>query len=259
MPPSLAEIQDALARSILGADVSPARPYASVPAGVDLDARLSAYTDGYPARILESLREVFPATAKILGESSFQALVGRYRHHVPAGWCNLGRIGERLATHLRTDPLTNELPFLPDLAQLEWAVIECFHAEQVEPFDVSQCGEWGMDDWARARIVFQPGTTIVSSEWPIRALRAARDLERTEIDVDLIDRPEHVWIHRRGLDVSTRCVDTTEAGALVRLLAGATLGEVMAELTSANAGPEAVVALFAGWASAGLVVDCQPG
>jgi len=256
---SLAELQRSLAQHILGAGDEPGlERLAVVPAGANLGARLAVYTDGYPARMQESLRETYPAIAKILGDGSFDGLADRYVEWAPAGWCNLNNVGVRLPDFLGEDPLTTDLPFLPDLARLEWAVIECFNAALQEPFDIASCGDWGLDDWAEARIGFQPGTAIVGSEWPIRRLREARHLERHEIDVDLVDRPESVLIHRDGFDVSTRTVDPSEALSLVRLGEGATLGEVMAELADAGASADAVVALFAGWAQLGLVISCGP-
>ena len=68
------------------------------------------------------------------------------------------------------------------------------------------------------------------SAWPIRELWMTRELDRSEIDLDLADRPEQVLVHRVGFAVETQSIDALEALALERLLDGARLGEVMQAL-----------------------------
>jgi hypothetical protein len=166
-------------------------------------------------------------------------------------------VGSALPDFAAGDPLARDLPFLPDLARLEWAVHACFHARLADPFDATACSRWSPQDWLRARVDFQPGTALLRSAWPLRALRECRRVAREEVDVDLVDRPESVLVHRAGLDVVTRAVDGAEAEALERLLAGERLGRVTDDLAERGADAGAVSALFAGWARSGLVADCR--
>lgn len=258
MPPSLAELQRAVAARIRGGDAPAVEGWARVPAGVDIAVRLAVYTQGYPARVTESLSEAFPAMAHILGEGSFASLAARYLEQLPAELRNLNDVGAALPAFLPLDRLSKELPFLPELAQLEWAVVTCFHGETVAPFDTSRCAGWGMDDWARARIGFQPGMELVRSAWPLRELRQARHADRSAIDIDLVERPDRVLVYRSGFEVVVESVGATEASAIERLRAGERLGEVTAALAAAGAEADGVGRLFARWASKGLVVSCRP-
>jgi hypothetical protein len=258
MPPSLAELQRAMAARILGGDDPALESWARVPAGVEVASRLAVYTQGYPARVTESLREAFPATAQILGEGAFASLAGRYLAQLPAELRNLNSVGAALPAFLLSDRVGGDLPFLPDLARLEWAVVTCFHSEPAAPFDPSRCADWGMDDWAGARIGFQPGMALLRSAWPLRELHEARDLDRSAIDIDLVNRPDRVLVYRRGFEVMVESVGDTEARAIERLQAGERLGEVTAGLANAGAEGGEVVGLFARWTSLGLVVSCGP-
>jgi hypothetical protein len=255
--PSPAEIQLALAERILGGDAPELEAWIDVPPGVDAGERLSAHTDGYPARICESLCETYPALFHILGDATFAALAERYLPFVPADQTNLNFIGSALPDFAAGDSLARDLPFLSDLARFEWSVHACFHARLAEPFDATACADWSPQDWSRARIDFQPGTALLRSAWPLRALRECRQIAREEVDVDLEGRPEDVLVHRAGLDVVTRAIDGVEAEALERLLAGEPLGRVTADLAERGADAGAVSALFAGWVGSGLVADCR--
>jgi hypothetical protein len=257
MLPSLAELQRELASRILGGDGPSLESWVRVPEGVDASARLAVYVDGYLARVTDSLRESYPALLLVLGEASFASLVARYVAELDGTPRNLNYVGRDLPHFLAADSLSNDLPFLCDLARLEWAALCCFHSELVDSFDVSACAGWGMDEWAKARIDFQPGLAVVRSAWPIRELRDSRDKERSEIDIDLVDRPDQVLVYRRGLEVITESIDELEAMAIESLGAGASLGEAIADLAATDADPAQLLELFGRWTSAGLVTGCR--
>ncbi len=257
MSPSLAELQRAVAAHILRGDGPTVDDWIRVPVGVDVATRLAVYTRGYPARVTESLREAFPATANILGEASFAALATRYLAHIPAELRNLNDVGAALPAFLRSDSLRDDLPFLPDLVELEWAVTVCFHAKLATAFDASVCSGWRAEDWERARIEFQPGLALVRSPWPLRELRETRHGERLEIDVDLVDRRDRVLVRRLGFEVVVESIGEVEAEAIERLRAGAPLGDTTARLAGAGVEAGALFELFGRWVSLGLVVACR--
>jgi hypothetical protein len=255
--PTLAELQYGLAALILDRRDVGIEPWVVVPTGVEVATRVAVYTDGYAARIQEALLETFPAVAKILGDGSLASLVDRYREHIPTGWCNLNFIGRALPDFLASDQLSQALPFLPDLARLEWHVVECFHARVDEPFDLAAAATWDLDEWAGARIRFQPGVALVTSPWPIHELRAAREGERSEIDIDLVARPQSVWIYRRGFEVVTEALDEVETGISEALLEGRTIGDVMSAVAARGADAGSVLGLFSRFATLGLIAECR--
>jgi hypothetical protein len=260
--PTLAELQQGMAALVLDRPVGDEHRVnvagcVSVPTGVDIATRLGVYTGGYSARIREALLEAFPAVAMILGDGSLDSLLHRYLPLVPTGWCNLNSVGQALPDFLVSDRLSEELPFLPDLAHLEWSVFECFHARVGGTFDLAVAADWNLDDWARASIGFQPGVALVQSAWPIHELREARERDRSQIDVDLVGHPRSVWLYRQGFDVVTEQLDDADAEAAHGLLRGEPLGDVMDQMKSAGVGAESVLALFSRFASLGLIQTCK--
>jgi hypothetical protein len=258
MPPSLADLQRALAERILDREGAvDLESSVCVPPNADLSARVAVYAQGYPARIREALRETFPAIANILGDGSFASLSDRYAAGVPAELRNLNHVGAGLPAFLESDHASDELAFLPALAELEWAVDRCFHAEWLPACDLSVCGEWSLEAWACAKIGFQPGLALISAPWPLRELRETAACERSEIDVDLIDRDDRVLVYRRGFEVVVESIDSVEANAIVGLRRGEPLGGVTARLADAGECSDSVVGYFGRWASMGLVTSCE--
>jgi len=255
--PSLAELQRALAARILSEGGANLDDWIRVPSEADSAARVAVYVQGYPARIREALRETFPAVAHILGDGSFAAFADRYAGELPADLRNLNLVGADLPAYLESDRVSDALPFLPALAELEWAVDRCFHAEFLPAFEPSTCSGWSLGDWERARIAFQPGLGLVCAPWPLRELRETHRCERSEIDVDVVDRHDQVLVYRRGFDVVVESIEADEAELIASLRDGELLGEVTEKLAASGAEPESVVAYFGRWTSLELVVSCE--
>jgi len=182
--PSLRELQRLFAAPILaGAADAPAAlaEWLALPAGAAPAERLAVYVEGYPARLGEALTEQFPAVAHLLGGPRFAALVDRYQRASRLPSYNLNDAGAELAAFLRDDCLGGELPFLPDLAALEWAMTGAFHAVAVELDPALLTG----DDAGAELERLAPAVAVVESGWPIYALWSARATPRDEIDIDL--------------------------------------------------------------------------
>jgi len=258
-PQSLRELQEWLAARIAGSEDSTGRRSAAaavvlaLPPGVDPAERLGVYAGGYPARILDSLRESFPAVAHVVGPAAFSALAVRYVAACPPRSYNLNEAGAQLPVFLEGDELSRQLEFLPGLAMLEWAVVRAFHACDLPPFDLSALAGWTDDDWTAAVIAFQPSVQIVRSRWPILAVWEARDTPVEEIDLDLTSGPQAVRVRRAGFDVRCESIAEGEAAAIESLAQGGCLGEVITELAARGADADAVGEWFGRWVQLGMI------
>lgn len=227
----------------------------SLPLGIQAAIRVGVYAGGYPARLLDAVAESHPAVAHVLGQGAFAALVARYVRALPPQSYNLNDAGSRLAEYLPVDRLSAQLPFLSDLARMEWAIVRAFHAPVREAFDPATVTNWSAEDWFGTRIDLQVGTALVRSAWPIHAVWAARETPVDEIDIDMTAGGNVILIHRAGFEVVCESIGEAEATAIQALLGGATLGDVSERLSAADAGT--VAASFARWVHAGLVVSCR--
>ena len=260
--PTLRELQQRMAGLIVDSerfntDADALAALIAIPDRCDAVTRLRVYANGYPARLEEALKETFPAVEHVVGPSAFAALAYRFAAAVPLYSYNLNDAGEQLPELLRSDPLTANLPFLPDLARLEWHVSKAFHATDEPTFNPAPLAQWSLDDWERAGLCFQPWVAVVESDWPIREIWECRETPVEEIDVNLHDRPDQVLVRRTGFAVICESLDDAEAHALRILLDGRTLGDAMATLTANGEDPAAVSAWFAHWAALRMVVSCS--
>ena len=140
-PGDLGDLQAIMLRSLTAGDGSctpsgrltgPLRFFEAPPRGT-IDGRWSIYRDGYTARIAEALENDFRAVLRVLGPDAFRSLAQRYVRACPPSSFDIGRAGEQLPRFLESDRLLDRLPFLADLARLEWAQLEAFVAPDSPP------------------------------------------------------------------------------------------------------------------------------
>jgi len=259
--PTLQNMQRRMAALLAPANVS------TLPEGEDLELftrpvrgtiadRLHVYGGGYPARVQEALAETYPAVVHVVGDGAFAALVRRYVADVTLHSYNLNDAGAQLPQWLANDALATHLPFLADLARLEWQVARAFHAYEHASLDLGGFANWRIADWERAVLRFQPSVAVVTSPWPIREIWESRETPTEAIDIDLSNRPDRVLVRRSGYAVLCESVDEAEADLLTALLAGRTLGDVMATLTTRGGHPGSVSTRFARWVALGMLTDC---
>ncbi len=195
-----------------------------------IDARWHIYADGFLARLVEAIENDYPAVTKVLGGGPLRSLAARYLSRFPPRSHDLGRAGDRLAGFLDSDGLTANLPFLPDLARLEWAVAEVFVAPDVPTLSWADLTRLGPGAAVDLPLALQPGAALVGSTWPIHPIWSCRDKAANEIDVPIERRPSVVLVSRRGLEVVCRPASSLEA----RLLQTAQRSGRLADLLDDN-------------------------
>ena len=236
-----------------GAPVDAAPPVIIRGGASGVERVADVYGGGYLTRTREALAEVYETVRTILGPRQFAELAAAYAARYPSHEYNLSFVGRHLAEWLDQSPLREQLPFLPDLARLEWLVCQAFHAFDEPPADAARFARLSVEARERLRFRFQPSMGLVSSPWPIRDLWAARHQPRRVFNaIELINRPHHVVVRRRGVDVLCDVVDR-EPFALLQQLAGEQpLGAACAAL-AARVEPQAITQWFSQWAEQGLI------
>lgn len=225
-----------------------------------VEDRWEIYARGYVNRIAEALENDYPALRRILGAGPFLSLSARYVAAFPPRSFDIGRSGDRLAAFLATDPLTGDLPFLPDLARFEWSLAEAFVAPDAEPIAWSDLTRLSAEALADLPLRLLPGTALLRSRWPLHDLRACKDLPDGEIDLQVEGRPCALLVHRSGLEVVRRTVGDDEARFLEAARRAPSLALIQESLPGSG-GPEdaaRLIGLFRRFVDEGLFHNPEP-
>lgn len=156
--------------------------------------RLSIYTYAYFKRILDALKLTFPAVARALGNKKFQEVFVEYLVKHPSMSPNLDEAGEKVTEFLSSHKIRKVYPFLPDLAQLEWLVLESLYVDRFPPLDASRLKDISADQWIETRLILDPTVRLMKSAWTIEKAWKGRATVRPVQRWLLIYRDDD-WVH----------------------------------------------------------------
>ncbi|HBI42632.1 MAG TPA: hypothetical protein DDY78_07200 [Planctomycetales bacterium] len=157
--------------------------------------RLAIYGSAYYARLLECMREEFPATTHALGEELFDSFAAAYLQQYPSRsytLCQLGANFPRYLVESRPPREEGDLEvswpeFLADLAQFEWTFSAVFDGEGVEGkeiLDEAKLRAVPPERWPDARLVPVCCLRLLTFRFPVQAYYAAvRNDETPEMPV----------------------------------------------------------------------------
>ena len=189
--------------------------------GADPARRLQIYHDAYRLRLIEALRNDFPALAAATGDEGFDRLARAYIDAHPSRHFNLRWFGARLAEFLEASASFASAPALAETARFEWALTLAFDAADVTPLDAGALAEVPPQAWPRLRVDLHPSAQRIALAWNAAEFwEQVKDGEAPQTVGRLPDR--RTWlVWRRGLSVYFRALEADEAAALECVAAGA--------------------------------------
>lgn len=185
--------------------------------------RFAIYRNNVAHGVIEALAASFPAVQALVGEEFFAGAALAYHADEPPCSPLLFEYGGGFAGHLDGFAPAASVPYLGDVARLEWARLQAHHAGDAAPVTIAELGAIAPSALADTRLVLHPSAAILTSSWPIYALWAASTGVGEAQDVDLA-RAEAVLIHRPEFDVEIRHLAPGSATFLAALSRGESLG-----------------------------------
>ena len=235
--PSLREIQSAFGAALTGDAERGILPWIAS-AGVDPARRLSIYRNNVFANYRSTLGQVFPVVARLVGPDFFRRTAGSYIAQCPSQCGDLNRYGERFPGFLAGYRPAAALPYLPDVARLEWLIEESFQAADHPPLAIERLARIDPEDYLGLRIRVHPACRLFHSPYPVRRIwRVNQPDWQGEPDVDLSEHAEWLLVRREGFEVRVETVSPAEFALLAGLSCGDSLG---AALEAASRGDAAV-------------------
>jgi uncharacterized protein len=236
--PSLLEDQRALAAAFM----SPAAT-----------GGLAVYRSNVYGNWASALAGAYPIVRKIVGEAFFEGMAREYARSHPSTSGDLNEYGGRLAEFLTGFPQTQDLPYLPDVARMEWLVHRAYYAADTKPFDIALFRTTSIEECAALRLSLSPACALLASRWPLgRIWTIHQDDYVGEFAVDLGSGPDRILVHRPRWRVQVRSLAAEEYRFLESAGHGASLGEALEAAVAEDAGFEPSAAL-ARWVDAGVI------
>lgn len=186
------------------------------------------YRHNIVTTLTAALGAVYPVTEKLVGSGFFGYAAHEYlRDHRPLS-ANLHDFGGVFADFLAGFAPAATLPYLPDVARLEWSRHRALHAADASGFDPASLATVPTEHQQRLRFGLHPSAQLVSSNYPIvRIFEVNQDGFDGDLRVDLDAGGDHALVIRRALTVSVEPLTAGEATLLAAFIRNRPLAEAL--------------------------------
>lgn len=191
---------------------------------------LMAYRAHGHALAERCLAAAYPVVTQLVGETTLQSVARALWHACPPQAGDIGLWGEALPSWLDGCDDLRSVPYLADVARVEWALHGAARAADAVP-DHPSLGRL-MDDGSEALTLrFAPGTTVLASRWPVahlinHHLTGQPPLEQLVTELHTPGQ-RHALVVREGWRSSVHAIGPAEAALTATLLAGRPLGQAL--------------------------------
>ena len=213
------------------------RPEAPCPAGLktwngsDPAQRFAVYRNNVVVSLVDALADGYPVVQALVGEDFFRAMAAEFARGNPPRSPVLAWYGAGFADFVEGFPPAGGLPYLADVARLEWLRVDAWHAADADPLPLAGIGARLADESAlpALRLALHPSLRVLRSAHPVVSLWAAHQAEDVAAALGTIDfaDAEAALVVREGLDVAILRIKAGAAEFVDKLLRGAALGEAV--------------------------------
>jgi uncharacterized protein len=198
--------------------------------------RLALYRGNLLATWQKALSNAYPVVRAIVGADFFTSLVGAYGHTHPSTDGDLNRFGAHLAGFVASFERTRAMPYLADVAALEWTVHRAQHAADATPLSRAYIASLSASALLDATFSVHPAYAWLGSKFPIASIWQAHQSEATVALPNALAPGEYALVARPGWRPVVVASSRGEIAALAALRSGAAMETVIGEALQAEPG-----------------------
>ncbi|MEO1066261.1 MAG: DNA-binding domain-containing protein [Pseudomonadota bacterium] len=221
---SLADLQSNFKRSLVDLDGPVPTAIKSERAG----ERFNIYRNNVVASLIDALADNFPAVKTLVGDAFFKAVAKHWVLDNQPDQPMLFSYGAGFADFLDHFEPARAVPYLADIARLEQARREAYHAADGAPISIASLQDIPPHLLGDAIFILHPAARLVQSGFPVQTIWESTLDKPSNQPLDLSACPaESVLVTRPALDVEHQVIDHVTLDFINALGQGLTLHQAM--------------------------------
>lgn len=196
---------------------------------------LQIYRNNTFANLTDALAACYPVVRRLVGEDFFEfAADGYIRQHPPQSG-NLHCFGGALAQYLADLPSAQSLPYLADVARLEWARQQAYHAADAAVLSADSLAAIAAEDYPNLVFGLHPSAQLFESRYPCFRIWQVNQTDYDgDMNVHLEEKSQPILVIRRHLDIAMDVLSTGDFHLLKAFVDGQPLAEASRRASDAD-------------------------
>jgi hypothetical protein len=189
---------------------------------------LQLYRNNVFVSLTDALGAIYEVVQRLVGADFFATACRHYIPDHPPAAANLHAFGAGFPAFLESYAPAMALPYLAEVARLEWLWHEAFHAADADALDPAVLAGIAAQDHARIVFALHPALRLLYSRYPVhRIWQVNQENYRGDDAVSLDEGEAWLLIKRPRLEVAIETLDRAEWEFLHALREGRLLEEAL--------------------------------
>ena len=196
--------------------------------GSDPARRFAVYRNNVIVSLVDALADTFAVTQELVGTPFFRAMAREFAYANPPTSPLLAFYGDTLPDYIEHFPPATSVPYLADVARLEYLRVRAYHASDLEPVRAEAIAAALGDEAALPflKLAIHPAVGVLDSNAAAVSLWAAHQ-GIGDLAAVIPDVPETALVLRDGLEVEVMRISRATGVFIAALKRGAPLGEAV--------------------------------
>ncbi|HEY9097647.1 MAG TPA: DNA-binding domain-containing protein [Thiobacillus sp.] len=164
--------------------------------------RFEIYRASLLANLSHALADTYPVIEKLVGRPFFEAAAQIYLRRHPSRHGDIHAFGGDFASFLEQFEPVQSLPYLPDVARLEWLTHQAFHAADGSVLEIDALASLPRDQLDAVHLNMHPSLQLMQSEFPVHRIWQANQESAPAVSIDLDEGGVNLAIFRDGMDIA---------------------------------------------------------
>lgn len=255
---NLSELQDlqrAFQRHLYHPDTDSIFSHIQSNSRLSASKRITLYRDSIFGRLQKALAAIYPVCKRLVGDVFFRNMIHIYIQENVSHFADLNDYGKSLCQFIKNFEQVNCLPYLSDVAKLEWAWHRLFGVNDVVEFDFEKLR--GCADDLQDNIIFMlpHRSSLLASPYPIHQIWNNNQLDSpNEEPIFLQSNQPFYFLVWRKADNHIDTLSQTEWQILTWIQEGLALQELIQKI-SVQFSSLTVEQILPEWIQKGWLVD----
>jgi hypothetical protein len=194
-----------------------------------VDVAIEVYRNNYRGNLHDTLAGAYPVIEQLVDKDFFRLMSRQYIAQHPSRSGNLHLYGAGMSEFVASFGPAQGLPYLPDVAALEWACHRAWFAEDSAVLDIVKLAQLSPEQYSDLILHIHPACHLVCSRYPISAIwHAHQHGANCDFRIDLDNGPCNALVSRRNDVVRVSEMTEGDAAWLQEIQSGVPLGEATA-------------------------------
>lgn len=189
---------------------------------------LAIYRNNVYSNYRNSLSHSYPVLVRLVGVDYFRLLSDAYIAATPSRSGDVRVYGSGFADLLQAHEVTLQLPYLPDVARLEWSCQHVLAQPRSPAPELRSLSQLDASRYKQLRAELNPAAALLASPYPVLRIWQVNQPDHVgDASVDLAQGAAHMLVLRHADTVSVLDLDAAEYAFLSTLQQGLRWGEAL--------------------------------